>query len=451
MEANGGYTMKKQTKIQELITPTSKITPPPPPPPPRTHLSKDSRHKHLFKASISRLTLLGIAAMLLIASCENEGTSPLSLSSLTYSASTIDATEGNAITAITPTIVPQDATVEYTVKPSLPPGLEFNPKSGAISGTPTDAYVAEALYTVTARGTDDYAGTVSADITITVGTLSTNIEVSTVSKANPTEDKRYHYVAFTIQADGTTSMGRHKFALSLKTDPAPTVQEMNDGDGVYRIVYPTEKMVLLSYTLGSGVSDLMTDANYLEKMVKHGDQIGGTAADVDGYLLSPGKEYSLYALKDEGSSVEKLHDFITDTFDTSSTFTGENKFLDTAVFGGEYMIDLDDSVFVFPLSFIPRSTGYQTHEVSVLNAIPFVTYSFHNAEKVDGTVSVRAEKVVLVPSQSVEGGKPQVSMGNKNIVMWYLLASMNVIETGKILRYLDGSTNIATITPTLDQ
>ena len=83
------------------------------------------------------------------------------------------------------------------------------------------------------------------------------------------------------------------------------------------------------------------------------------------------------------------------------------------------MIDLDDSVFVFPLSFIPRSTGYQTHEVSVLNAIPFVTYSFHNAEKVDGTVSVRAEKVVLVPSQSVEGGKPQVSMGNKNIVMWY--------------------------------
>ena len=73
---------------------------------------------------------------------------------------------------------------------------------------------------------------------------------------------------------------------------------------------PQRKMVLLSYTLGSGVSDLMTDANYLEKMVKHGDQIGGTAADVDGYLLSPGKEYSLYALKDEGSSVEKLHDFI---------------------------------------------------------------------------------------------------------------------------------------------
>ena len=82
----------------------------------------------------------------------------------------------------------------------------------------------------------------SADITITtIGTLSTSIEVSTVAKANTAEDKRYHYVAFTLQADGTSSMGRHKFALSLKADPAPTVQEMNDGDGVYRIVNPSEK------------------------------------------------------------------------------------------------------------------------------------------------------------------------------------------------------------------
>ena len=145
------------------------------------------------------------------------------MTSLTYSASTIDAaTEGNAITDITPAIVPpKDATVEYTVSPSLPAGLELNPKSGVISGTPTDAYAPEAVYTVTATGTDGYAGKVSADITIAVGTLSTSIEVSTVSKANSAEDKRYHYVAFTLQADGTTSMGRHKLALSLKTDRSP--------------------------------------------------------------------------------------------------------------------------------------------------------------------------------------------------------------------------------------
>ena len=59
--------MEKLTKNQELITPPSNITPPPPPP--RTHLSKDTRLKHLLSASISRLTLLGFAAILAIASC----------------------------------------------------------------------------------------------------------------------------------------------------------------------------------------------------------------------------------------------------------------------------------------------------------------------------------------------------------------------------------------------
>ena len=78
------------------------------------------------------------------------------MTSLTYSASTIDAAEGNPITAVTPTIVPKDATAEYAVNPPLPAGLELSPKSGTISGTPTDAYVAEAVYTVTARGTEGY-------------------------------------------------------------------------------------------------------------------------------------------------------------------------------------------------------------------------------------------------------------------------------------------------------
>ena len=440
--------MEKLTKTQELITPAIKITPPPPPP--RTHLSKDPRLKHLF--TISCFALLGIAAVLAIASCG--GTSGTPLTSLTYSASTIGAAEGNAITDITPAIVPKDATVEYTVSPSLPAGLELSPKSGVISGTPTDAYAAEAVYTVTATGTDGYAGKVSADITIAVGTLSTNIEVSTVRKANPAEDKRYHYVAFTIQADGTTSMGRHKFALSLETDPPPTVQEMNDGDGVYRIVNPAEKKVLLSYTLGSEISKLMTNADYFGKMVQHGESIGGTAADVDGYLLSPGTEYSLYALKDGGSSVEKLHDFTTDTFDTASTFTGEGKHLDTAVFGGEYMIDLDDPVFVFPISFIPLSDGgFYTYTLKKETSNQaFFVFSFNDGKFVAGSPLVTSDSVVLVPSQSITGGKPQVPMGgNKDIAMWYLPFPMNLVETGVIFSLFRETAELITITPTLDQ
>ena len=72
--------MEKWKKTQELITPPIKITPPPPPP--RTHLSKDSRLKHLFKASNQPLSnssaftlewntlfLLGLTANLFLTAC----------------------------------------------------------------------------------------------------------------------------------------------------------------------------------------------------------------------------------------------------------------------------------------------------------------------------------------------------------------------------------------------
>ena len=182
---------------------------------------------------------------------------------------------------------------------------------------------------------------------------------------------------------------------------------MNDGDGVYRIVNPTEKKVLLSYTL--------------------------------------------YTLKDGSCSVEELYDFTTDTFDTSSTFTGEDKHLDTAIFGGEYMIDLDDAVFVFPIAFIPPGVNYNTYEVSCSGCVYFVTFSVHNGRSVDPAITVGSESVTLVPSQSIEGGERQVSMGNKDIITWYVLVPMNDIETGKILPLRKGTANIAAIPPTLDQ
>ena len=332
--------MEKRTKTQELIIPTSKITPP------RTRLNKHPRLKHLFKASVSRLVLIGIAAMLVIASCENEGTSPISLSSLTYSASTIDAFEGKAITAVTPTIVPKDATVEYTVSPQLPAGLELSPKSGIISGTPTDTYVAEAVYTVTATGTENPTGSVTAAITIAVG-LSKNIVVTETAKMNPEKDRRYHYVVFSVKADGTTSMGRHKFALQPNTETAPTVQEMNDGAGVYRIVNHIEKKAILSYSLSSGIRSVATNTSYLGSAIKNGDTVDGQVVDVDSYLLTPGTSYTLYALKDGGSSVETVHSFTTDVFvqDAISLTSGD---INDPAMGGEYSYDMSDGILVLP-------------------------------------------------------------------------------------------------------
>ena len=228
---------------------------------------------------------------------------------------------------------------------------------------------------------------------------------------------------------------------------------MNDGDGVYRIVNPAEKKVLLSYTLGSEISNLMADADYLGKMVQHGESIGGTAADVDGYLLSPGTEYTLYALKDGGSSVEKLHDFTTDTFDTASTFTGEGKHLDPAVFGGEYMIDLDDPVFVFPISFIIPSSGITIYETGAVGFGAHMLFTFSGGTFVSASEALDSLVVALVPSQSIEGGKPQVSIGNTNVVTWYLLMPMNSVKVEKEfrLRNQGSGTNLVVISPTLDQ
>ena len=143
------------------------------------------------------------------------------MTSLTYSASTIAATEGNAINDITPTIVPKDATVEYTVSPPLPAGLELSPKSGTISGTPTDAYVAEAVYTVTATGTEGYTGSATAAITIAVG-VSRNIVVTETAKhESRRKTSGITMSCLPVKADGTTSMGRHKFALKTQNRDSP--------------------------------------------------------------------------------------------------------------------------------------------------------------------------------------------------------------------------------------
>ena len=96
--------------------------------------------------------------------------------------------KGRPSPLLRPTIVPKDATAEYTVSPQLPAGLELNPKSGIISGTPTDTYAAEAVYTVTATGTEGYTGSATAAITIAVG-LSRNIVVTETDKTDPEKDK----------------------------------------------------------------------------------------------------------------------------------------------------------------------------------------------------------------------------------------------------------------------
>jgi sugar lactone lactonase YvrE len=77
-------------------------------------------------------------------------------------------------TAITPLtssgIMPDKATVAYSINPNLPPGLNFNPTDGTISGTPSKLNP-ETPYTITATGTGDFTESITKNIKITIKKL----------------------------------------------------------------------------------------------------------------------------------------------------------------------------------------------------------------------------------------------------------------------------------------
>ena len=79
------------------------------------------------------------------------------------------------------------------------------------------------------------------------------------------------------------------------------------------------------------------------------------SVDVDSYLLTPGKTYTLYALKDEDSSVETVHSFTTDVFVQDSIPLTDGYFNDPAM-GGEYSYDMSDEILVLPISLFEAGT-----------------------------------------------------------------------------------------------
>ncbi len=75
---------------------------------------------------------------------------------------TVGTTEVALDVSLSKSIVPSDATVEYTIDSALPSGLALDPATGEISGTP-DAEFVSTDYVVTATATGDYVGTVTSN------------------------------------------------------------------------------------------------------------------------------------------------------------------------------------------------------------------------------------------------------------------------------------------------
>ena len=169
-----------------------------------------------------RLMLLGIAAILAIASCGEAATST-PLTSLTYPATPLNAEAGVQISDITPTLTPDGASGIYTVSPPLPDGLILHETSGVISGTPTVLHDST-VHTVTAKGNKTYSGTVTADITVEV---FSEIEAVEIPKRAAATDVRDSYVLFSISADQLKT--DYHLAVKEAAEPAPTPAEMSSG------------------------------------------------------------------------------------------------------------------------------------------------------------------------------------------------------------------------------
>ena len=107
--------------------------------------------------------LVAVAVALTLAACGGSSAPTEPPTGLAYSTNPAEYTVGMAIVPNTPTHS-GGVVASYSVSPALPPGLNVNPSTGVIAGTPA-ASKPTADYTVTATNT---AGGTTAIVSVTV-------------------------------------------------------------------------------------------------------------------------------------------------------------------------------------------------------------------------------------------------------------------------------------------
>ncbi len=410
-------------------------------PPKKNLLSKNSQLKYLSllkQFTLILLTAISIAACNVTENNEAKASSQAEITELTITVNNTDYSitfdTNRAFTVSIPAIetIPSKITVKSAVISKKANGLQANDELIVTNN--------QVLITITAED-----GT-SVNYTLKLINL---IIVAEMAKTNPDKDRRYHYVLFTIKSgDGITSLGRHKLALKLNTAPPPSVQDMREGAGVYRIINSSAKKVLLSYTLGSGIRGLATNANYLGRAVKDKDTINGEVVDVDSYLLTPDTSYTLYALKDGGNSIEAIHRLATDIF-VQDTIPLTSGYINDPAMGGEYSYDMSDGILVLPISLF--NAGTTTYELLYPGYSPFIRQEF--IAGVAGVPQVNNTTAQLTPSHFSDNTHYHLSINGKDIIGYFVIIPSNKIANGDtiIITRSRSADALFAITPTLDQ
>ena len=300
-----------------------------------------------------------------------------------------------------------DIPTSLTVKEvTLSPGATGLVKDGTIDLTDGSANVV-----ITAED-----GTTKATFTIKV---AKNFSVSEVPKTNPTRDRRHHYVLFEISSGGGGDLGRHKLALKLKTEIAPTATEMTDGAGVYRVINSTVKKILLAYPLSSNIKVYTSNNGGNAKL--HGAAIPDSTdtVDIDSLLLAPNSEYTLYALNIGKNSVEKLVDLSTDNFNPNEApLAGVSNYANDPAISGDTYYDDEDAAFIVPWIVSIDDIGSNVLEYTYLNEVPAVRVNY-NKNKQSG-VYLNTYPVALFPSQYTDGTQKYYTAISKGITAFYV-------------------------------
>ncbi len=148
-------------------------------------------------------------------------------------------TKGVAISSITVTKDPSEATGSFTVSPTLPTGLSIDQKTGAISGTPSVSF-AQAIYTITFTGIGVYVNATAqvniaveepVNLTTSVATL-TAIKRQSISPITVTKNPSAATGDFTVNPTLPTGL-----SIDQKTGAISGTPSVSSAQAAYTITF----------------------------------------------------------------------------------------------------------------------------------------------------------------------------------------------------------------------